>query len=222
MYTSLLPPIINGMSIFVQVDFSWEFSEINSRYKNHQLCKNTKVVETERFVIALPASVTHLLKNNFIKLNTGQSLTLHISVIPRATLWFYAAWAGSFFQGTKSKALPCAKAGLSLTRGACVWALWSVSSGKRGKNLRLLFTEVVKFLENLKTEAQITLQGQLTVTSTRVFFFLFFLSRFLKTFKCFCIYSDENRWFSIKYKHLYLLQLQQAGEPESGLDLPWL
>ena len=32
-------------------------------------------------------------------------------------------------------------------------------SGNAGKNLRLFFTELIKFLESLKTEAQITLQG---------------------------------------------------------------
>ena len=47
-------------------------------------------------------------------------------------------------------------------------------SGNGGKNLSLLVTEVMKFLENLQTAAQITLQGQLTVTSTRDFFLFFF------------------------------------------------
>ena len=45
-----------------------------------------------------------------------------------------------------------------------IWNVWGgavmdLFSGNAGKNLRLFFTELIKFLESLKTEAQITLQG---------------------------------------------------------------
>lgn len=59
-----------------------KFSEINSKNKNHHLCRTTKILQIEGFfLITLLALVTHLFKNNVYeyKLNFWQRFNSHVT-----------------------------------------------------------------------------------------------------------------------------------------------